>query len=128
MDTEKILQFLQQVMDKLGPMGAQAYNLVKVRVFAESLIWTVVGILALVVVLITEKKIWNLTAKKPEPERSSNYYHYSDDIMDVWFPRGIAGMFGSFFIIGFGSLVISSLIDLFSLDYATIARLISLAK
>lgn len=115
MDTKQVLDFLKQITDQLGPLSQHVLNVVSARVFAESLLNTIIGAVGLIigsVVVILGKKAYSKTTYDRDKEPI------------VW----ITGFFSIIaFVLGAIWLYIGAL-DLLSIEYATIQRVITLVK
>lgn len=112
-EQEKILDFLKEIADQLGPAGEQAFRIVAERVFAEALIWSLFGGL-----LIILSFVWLLAATILY--RKSDNYNKTEAFVFFGLAPAII-----IFCMGIWALV-PSLMNIFSIEYATIARILNL--
>jgi hypothetical protein len=118
-EQEKILDFLKEIANQLGPAGEQAFRIVAERVYAESLIWVIVGsaLTIFALVWVIGWVIW-YTRRSEASKRYAN----DDEAALVFFG------FGGFIIVLICGLLalIPSAMNLTSIEYATIARILNL--
>jgi ABC-type amino acid transport system permease subunit len=113
MDSDKVLEFLKKVADQLGPAGQRAFQIVYQRVLAESVVWVVFGfvvlILSIVIAIFAYRK---------------GSVGGSDD--EGWAIVCLVAL-----IIGLpvaAIMIVSNAFNLFSLEYATIERILHLVN
>lgn len=113
MDNEKLIEFLREMSQQLGASGEQAFRVVGQRVIAESIVWLVVGSLALIISLIAGTYFI----------RSGRKEGYDSD-RELSYILG-AVIFGIGVLIG-GAAIIPSAINLMGVEYATVERILML--
>jgi hypothetical protein len=111
MDTQKILDFLQKIMDQLGPMGMGAFRIVAGRIIAESIVFITLGLVVLILGIVIAIVLWKAGTKDS----------YNQDIYRMFSMSSL----GAGLVIGLG-VIAPSAIDIFSIDYATINRILHL--
>lgn len=121
---DKILDFFKDIIAQLGPAGEQAYRIVYTRVMAESIISVITGVLSLLIAIgITVWCMRRITQIRTFNKGTPYSYEQKDA-----FPYFMTSMiFLAMGIIIFLILVPYNIINLISLDYATIERILNLA-
>lgn len=111
MDTAKIIEFLEKIASEIGPLGEQAFNIIKQRIFAEAVVWSIISLIVIVIGIYLFRF-------------ARNYK-----------PTNIHDDFGGFvtacaiIIIMVASFpLMTSLVNILSLDYAAIERILSLVR
>jgi hypothetical protein len=122
METDKVLEFLQKIIDQLGEAGTQAFQIVAQRVFAEAVAGTVLGILTLVTIAVVAKKIWKIAAQHAE---NGGSYAQTDAEIAKAASAILAPVLSSVVIL---FVLYPSVVNLLSLEYATIERILYLVR
>ncbi len=112
MDTDKVISFLKEVADQLGPLGEQAFRLIVNRIIAESIASLILGVGLFIGFYIVGWKFvsWGKTSKDSDAD--------------------IAILIG-YILYGFGLALllicaIPSITNLLSPEYAGIERVLKL--
>jgi hypothetical protein len=112
METEEVLKFLQRIADQLGPTGQEAFRVVASRIYAESIVWIIVGfVFILTSLFISLGCIYGF--------RHSSSYDKGGWALCIFVSPIIGIVFGLM-------VIVPKAFNLYSIEYATIERILNL--